>query len=208
MPGMKVAGFHPARGLPCWPTAASGCGGAPGSFTHPSKAGRARAHHCLRAAPSRQPHSLRVDLRHSTCSPEPIARLHRLDWLLRRPEVAKEPCEFSNSERISRELASAQRPYEGGAAVTMATTTTHYVYDKSGRMTTMWSTDTSDATYFTYNQRDLVTKVLRLPAGGDATRSFTYNAAGERVIVDESGGTTPNYWTYDGHKLLTEKTSA
>src|SRR5579872_4847343 len=90
----------------------------------------------------------------------------------------------------------------------MATTTTNYVFDKSGRMTTMWSTDTADATYFTYNQRDMVTRILRLPAGGDATRTFTYNAVGERVAVDESGGTTPNYWTYDGYKLLTEKTNA
>src|SRR5579872_5433805 len=90
----------------------------------------------------------------------------------------------------------------------MPTTTTNYVYDKSGRMTTMWSTDTSDATYFTYNQRDMATKILRLPAGGDATRVFAYNAVGERVVVDESGGTTPNYWTYDGYKLRTERTSA
>lgn len=84
----------------------------------------------------------------------------------------------------------------------MATTTTYYAYDRSGRMTTQWSFDTADATYFTYDQRDMVLQFYHAP-GGDANRYFTYNGVGERAIVIDGGG--PTYWTYDRRKLLTEK---
>jgi hypothetical protein len=86
----------------------------------------------------------------------------------------------------------------------MATTTTYYTYDKSGRMTTQWSFDTVSATYFVYNQRDMVTQFY--PTSGDSNRYFAYNGLGERVIVNDGAG--PTYWTYDGRKLLTEKTTA
>src|SRR5207244_3526063 len=75
-----------------------------------------------------------------------------------------------------------------------------------GRMTTQWSIDTADATYFTYNQRDMVTQVKHLPVGGDTIRYFAYNGLGERVVVTDGGA--PRYWTYDGFKLLVEKDNA
>jgi YD repeat-containing protein len=87
--------------------------------------------------------------------------------------------------------------------VLQTTTTTYYAYDSSQRMTKLYSP--SSAYYFTFDQRDEATQIANASTGtADAKRLFTYTGTGERVIVDESGGTAPNYWAYDGRKLLSE----
>ncbi|MEZ0228973.1 MAG: hypothetical protein ACAI25_10140 [Planctomycetota bacterium] len=85
----------------------------------------------------------------------------------------------------------------------MATTTNYFEYDLSQRMTKLWSTDTSDATYFVFNQRRQLTTMQRLPVGGDTVRTFAYNGVGERCVVVDGG--SPRYWTYDHRKLLVEQ---
>src|SRR5581483_12037454 len=79
-------------------------------------------------------------------------------------------------------------------------TTTYYTYDKSQRLTTQWSP--SDAHYFTFNQRNMVTQIQDV-GGGDANAYFLYNGLGERVVTSDTGGGT--YFTFDGGRLLTEK---
>ncbi|MEZ0228970.1 MAG: hypothetical protein ACAI25_10125 [Planctomycetota bacterium] len=85
----------------------------------------------------------------------------------------------------------------------MATTTNYFDYDLSQRMTKLWSKDTSDATYFVFNQRRKLTEMRRLPVGGDTVRTFAYNGLGERCVVVDGG--SPLYWTYDRGKLLVEQ---
>jgi hypothetical protein len=83
----------------------------------------------------------------------------------------------------------------------------YYAYDKAQRLMTQFTDSgapTLEAHYFSYNQRDMVTQVQDAKAtGADANRYFTYNGVGERVVVVDGAG--PQYWTYDGKKLLTEK---
>jgi hypothetical protein len=83
----------------------------------------------------------------------------------------------------------------------------YYSYDKSRRMTTQYTDAAApipEAHYYTYNQRSMVTQIQDVKsAGQDANRYFYYNGVGERVVVFDGAG--PQYWTYDGSKLLTEK---
>lgn len=83
----------------------------------------------------------------------------------------------------------------------------YYTYDKSKRMTRQYTDSvapTLESHYFTYNQRDMVTQIQDVKAtSADTNRYFTYNGVRERVVVVDGGG--PQYWTYDGNKLLLEK---
>lgn len=86
-------------------------------------------------------------------------------------------------------------------------TTDYYTYDGAQRMTRKYSS--SEAFYFSYNQRNMITGIVdQKAAGADKPRYFTYNGVGERVLVVDSNVATPPtlYWAYDGPtKLLQEK---
>lgn len=83
----------------------------------------------------------------------------------------------------------------------------YYSYDASRRLTRQYTdaaASTLEAHYFTYNQRDMVTQIQDVKAvSPDANRYFVYNGVGERVVVHDGGG--PQYWSYDGGRLLTER---
>lgn len=87
----------------------------------------------------------------------------------------------------------------------------YYSYDSSGRLDRRYTdgaAPTADARYFTYNQRNMVTRIdHRLGSGTpDVNRYFTYNGLGERVSGYD--GSAQHEWQYDRGELVRDKIGA
>ena len=82
--------------------------------------------------------------------------------------------------------------------------TNYYTYDSSQRMEKRFSLGASvTGTYFTYNQRAMVTAIRQEPAG--SVYGYQFTGTGERVVATADGSVNPGYWAYDGGRLVFER---
>jgi hypothetical protein len=84
---------------------------------------------------------------------------------------------------------------------------TYFAHDAARRMTSARQGGSAQSAYFSYDQRDWVTKAaFAKTSSPDTTHEWGYIGSGERVLmIGGQGGTTPTYLAYDGSKLLTER---
>jgi hypothetical protein len=84
---------------------------------------------------------------------------------------------------------------------------TYFAHDAARRMTSARQGGSAQSAYFSYDQRDWVTKAaFAKTSSPDTTHEWGYTGSGERVLmIGGQGGTTPTYLAYDGSKLLTER---